>query len=366
MFIESMNMNKCFFYPQHLMLFAALLEMPYSLPAAYLQCKEILIVPSAKGLFSDCSRCSFLTIFYAKYPLSVRYPAYKTSARMANLNSTTRHQQALELAPLLLCTEPDCYYMVFKTPGTMDCTLCDFTHVDQASWSARNLPAIFYEHDPTANVQANVPPIWTSAKVFGNSIRHFPVLPWHISSKVEGWRLEAWFRTDSRITPYDIMDRIHPDYKHEVSVEILCQRRESFLYQFHSNHWEPPLDEAPMAYQTVRNDGVRRYDRNEILNYTSGLTGNSNFNQENGSVLPPIADPFRNVAQLGQQVVQTDGPPPVANLYSNRLVPPRDSYYRQRTLLPLRTSGIRILNNEDIESRELSLLLPNTSDENQG
>lgn len=113
----------------------------------------------------------------------------------------------------------------------------------------------------------------TLAKIFGKRINHFPELPWHISSKVEGWRLEAWFRTDNRITASDIMDRIHPEYRHEISPAIIDQRRESFLREFDSLFWEPsPLDGAPMAYQTVRHDGVMRYDENEILNCTGRLT----------------------------------------------------------------------------------------------
>lgn len=96
---------------------------------------------------------------------------------MSTPNSSIRQQHDLELAPLLLCTEPECYYMFLRTRGTVDCTLCDFTHVDQTSWSARNLPAIFYEYDPAANNHFGVPAMQTSAKVFGKRINHFPVLP---------------------------------------------------------------------------------------------------------------------------------------------------------------------------------------------
>jgi hypothetical protein len=192
---------------------------------------------------------------------------------MNSLQPAGNQQQVLELAPLLLCTEPKCYYMVLRTPGTVDCTLCDFTHVHQASWSERNLPDILNGPNRTANTQTEGPVMQTLAKIFGKRINHFPELPWHISSKVEGWRLEAWFRTDNRITASDIMDRIHPEYRQEISPAIIDQRRESFLREFDSLFWEPsPLDGAPMAYQTIRHDGVMRYDENEILNCTGRLT----------------------------------------------------------------------------------------------
>lgn len=42
----------------------------------------------------------------------------------------------------------------------------------------------------------------------GKSLRDFPSLPLVISSKVEGWRVEAWMRSDSRMKITDIIARI--------------------------------------------------------------------------------------------------------------------------------------------------------------
>ena len=42
----------------------------------------------------------------------------------------------------------------------------------------------------------------------GNPVRDFPSLPLVISSMVEGWRIEAWMRCDTRISMTDVIARI--------------------------------------------------------------------------------------------------------------------------------------------------------------
>lgn len=42
----------------------------------------------------------------------------------------------------------------------------------------------------------------------GNPVRHFRTLPLAISSMVEGWRVEAWTRSDKRMSMMDIIARI--------------------------------------------------------------------------------------------------------------------------------------------------------------
>ena len=44
--------------------------------------------------------------------------------------------------------------------------------------------------------------------IYGQYLRDIPILPDHISSEVEGWRLEAWNRFDPRIRKHDLVNRM--------------------------------------------------------------------------------------------------------------------------------------------------------------
>lgn len=61
------------------------------------------------------------------------------------------------------------------------------------------------------------------------------MLPRQISSQVEGWRMEAWFRMDRRIKPQDFLDRIHPNCN--IGIEELEYRRRSFRKDFKVALW---------------------------------------------------------------------------------------------------------------------------------
>ena len=82
---------------------------------------------------------------------------------------------------------------------------------DQALWSEQNLLEILYSFDR--------PELWLAPKdlrepplkiyqVNGSQLRDIPILPDHVSSDLEGWRLVAWTRMDPRISSKDIIDRI--------------------------------------------------------------------------------------------------------------------------------------------------------------
>jgi hypothetical protein len=45
-------------------------------------------------------------------------------------------------------------------------------------------------------------------RIHGKLLRDIPILPDHISSKVEGWRVQAWYSFDSRLKLGDILARI--------------------------------------------------------------------------------------------------------------------------------------------------------------
>ncbi|KAL1984449.1 hypothetical protein VTN96DRAFT_9143 [Rasamsonia emersonii] len=106
----------------------------------------------------------------------------------------------------------------------------------QSNWSITNLPAILYvlrPEDEHKTPRSEVP--LTDFEVFGRRVRHFPFLPRQISSQVEGWRMEAWFRMDRRIRPQDFVDRMHPNCN--VGVEELEYRRKSFRKDFKVALW---------------------------------------------------------------------------------------------------------------------------------
>lgn len=111
--------------------------------------------------------------------------------------------------------------------------------------------------------------------MFGKHIRDFQVLPRQISSKVEGWRLEAWWRLDRRIEAQDILDRINPKYG--VSMLDLEMRREQFRRSFRVADWRSQSSVNEIT-RLVKMAGIDPH-----LNTTRGLT-------------PGLVDPSRGEA----------------------------------------------------------------------
>lgn len=138
-------------------------------------------------------------------------------------------------------------------------------HPDQLYWSIESLPSVLYALRPGsqyAKSRARVRE--TNFKIFGKRVREFHVLPRQISSRVEGWRLEAWWRLDRRIEEQDILDRINP--KVGVTALDLEMRREEFRRAFHLANWKS---------QASINDIARLVQKKRInlgLNTTRGLT----------------------------------------------------------------------------------------------
>ncbi|RJE20019.1 hypothetical protein PHISCL_07648 [Aspergillus sclerotialis] len=111
------------------------------------------------------------------------------------------------------------------------------SHPGQTSWSIDNLPDILYVLHPTAaHTKSRNAILMTPFLSFGKRVKNYLVLPRQISSRVEGWRLEAWMRTDRRITAQDIIDRINPRYG--ITVDDIMARREEFREKFHLANWD--------------------------------------------------------------------------------------------------------------------------------
>ncbi|OGM50254.1 hypothetical protein ABOM_001121 [Aspergillus bombycis] len=139
------------------------------------------------------------------------------------------------------------------------------SHNDQDDWSIENLPDILYilkpEHGKSRHVVRT-----TAHKIFGKHINAFSVLPDQISSKIEGWRLEAWMRLDRRITGQDIIDRVNPRYRPRLTSIDIELRRKAFRERFHVACWG--------AQKTINNISRLAVSRgiDPASNTTRGLT----------------------------------------------------------------------------------------------
>ncbi|KAL1851146.1 hypothetical protein Plec18170_006470 [Paecilomyces lecythidis] len=138
-------------------------------------------------------------------------------------------------------------------------------HPWQTGWSIDNLPDILYvlrPEGPHPRIMGS--PTKTPYLIFGRNVADFPVLPLQISSRVEGWRYEAWFRLDRRITAEDIIHRINPKYR--VTAGELQMRRYRFREAFHLGCW----GSGPSMGAVTRLLEVNGLDPR--LNSTRGLT----------------------------------------------------------------------------------------------
>jgi hypothetical protein len=110
-------------------------------------------------------------------------------------------------------------------------------HSDQATWTIDNLPEILYVLQPgSEHAKSRAATPASPLFIFGKKTRSYRHLPRQISSKVEGWQLEAWMRTDRRITTEDILDRINPSFG--TTMDELETRRAAFRDKFHLAHWD--------------------------------------------------------------------------------------------------------------------------------
>ena len=140
----------------------------------------------------------------------------------------------------------------------------------QVSWTIDNLPDIIYQWKPTA---ANV----STGKVglmpyliFGKALRNFDVLPDRISSNVEPWLLQAWFRLDSRISWGDITDRIEPTARPKWNaINMDCVRlREDFFMR----PWSASKGVSTQARDEDFERVLRKAGLDPTRNTTRGLT----------------------------------------------------------------------------------------------
>ncbi|KAL4909424.1 hypothetical protein BDW74DRAFT_80940 [Aspergillus multicolor] len=162
----------------------------------------------------------------------------------SNVNPYQSIDPQLVLEPIVqhLSSEPDVFGVVYRRPGIADYTLLDMFYIpEQATWSIRKLPGILFDARPLGEhrIRATQPVSVSSYKIYGKQVNDFEaILPRQISSDVEGWRLEAWFRLDPRITSEDIMDRVHPHYRRRVSDLQIRHRRKEFRQAFNIPSWE--------------------------------------------------------------------------------------------------------------------------------
>ncbi|KAF7119017.1 hypothetical protein CNMCM5793_008657 [Aspergillus hiratsukae] len=140
---------------------------------------------------------------------------------------------------------------------------------DQKDWSWDNLPAILYQFKPTKDEEKKErePP---KTKILGGKrVRDIEILPHHISSDVEEFRVETWMRLDRRIHLQDIIDRMHKDFA--IERNALQQRNVRFRKAFHLIAWSSGNKITCQLEQDV----LKRMSEAGIdptLNSTRGLT----------------------------------------------------------------------------------------------
>lgn len=150
--------------------------------------------------------------------------------------------------------------------------LHDFTsHMpSQVSWTIENMPDINFQWKPTG---ANITVGEVGCKpylMFGKRLRDFDVLPDRISSNVEPWLLQAWFRLDCRIIWKDITDRIELSARpkwNTINMDCVRQREDSFMRPWSSSKGVNTHARDDVFESILRGAGI---DPNN--NTTRGLT----------------------------------------------------------------------------------------------
>ncbi|PKY05458.1 hypothetical protein P168DRAFT_280390 [Aspergillus campestris IBT 28561] len=143
-------------------------------------------------------------------------------------------------------------------------------HRDQDDWSLENLPDILYVLRPKPeNAKSRRKVHMTDHMIFEKKVKNFYTLPPRISSQVEGFRLEAWFRLDRRIKPEDILDRVNPMFRHLISEEIIEGRRESFRLAYNVADWTSQRSINAVTRQ-VKREGFD-VEQNTTRGVTPGL-----------------------------------------------------------------------------------------------
>ncbi|PWY73362.1 hypothetical protein BO83DRAFT_417177 [Aspergillus eucalypticola CBS 122712] len=146
----------------------------------------------------------------------------------------------------------------------------DFTsfHPEQQDWSWDNLPDILYQLKPTGP-KSKIEPPDMPYPINGKLLRDIPVLPDHIASDVDEFRVEAWMRLDRRIRLSDITDRMSPEFR--IAPNALQQRGGRFRQAFGMLAWDSgnklSRELESKLMQTLMEHGI---DPN--LNTTRGLT----------------------------------------------------------------------------------------------
>lgn len=217
-------------------------------------CYFVSLLPSHLNMLVYCTFADL-----SKWPNNINRNLSQTNTRLAAIHPTVATTLTImpENHP-----QPD-------RPRTPDRTDSDITspHPDQSHWSIDNLPSVLYALRPgTQYIKSRARVRETPHKIFNKHVRDFPVLPSRISSKVEGWRLEAWFRLDRRIEAQDILDRVNPRFRSEVSSLEIELRREEFRRLFHVADWKSQASINEVA-RVVHKRGV-----DLGLNTTRGVT----------------------------------------------------------------------------------------------
>lgn len=108
--------------------------------------------------------------------------------------------------------------------------------------------------------------------IFSKHIREFLVLPSQISTQVEGWRLEAWWRLDRRIEAQDILDRMDPRVRAHYGIEEseLEMRREQFRRDFCVADWRSQVS-INQLIRMMKREGLDPVVTNSTRGFTPGL-----------------------------------------------------------------------------------------------
>ncbi|KAK2744984.1 hypothetical protein FQN57_004114 [Myotisia sp. PD_48] len=105
------------------------------------------------------------------------------------------------------------------------------THPYHSTYSLACLPPLLFLLDAPPGEQSGVIDLLVEngsacCDQEGNPIRNFPFLPRYISTRVSGWMLEFWMRTDSRLSYRDIKARMTAPKRELPSDNSLNMRRE--------------------------------------------------------------------------------------------------------------------------------------------